>query len=142
MLGLGLKLSFVLSQLSVESGEGFVPFSVKAVDLFGPLGEFLLDLFGSLDGLDYLCFERSDLLLQRIGLTHRSLIFLLILCVFKVAVGTLKVRLVFGDLFFEIRPVGMQLIALCLDLTNGKSVLFKLLFDLSTLCNCGFDYLF
>lgn len=142
MLGLRFKLSFIVSQLGVESGQCFVTFGVKAIDLFSPLSQFLFDRFNSLDGLNYLSFECSDLFLQSIGLTHRCLVFLLILSVFKVAVGTFEVGLIFGDLFLKIRPVGMELISLCLDLTNRKSVLFKLLFDLSTLCNCGFDYLF
>lgn len=142
MLGLRIKLSLILGQLSVKRGKGLVSLGVEAVDLFGPFGEFLFDLFYGLDRLDHLSFERRYLLLQSVGLAHRGLVFLLILCVLQVAVGTLQIRLVLGDLLFKTGPIGMQLITLCLYLTNRKSVLFKLLFDLSTLCNCGFDYLF
>ena len=55
--------------------------------------------------LDDLCLKCRDLLLQGVGLTHRGLVFLLILCVFQVAVGPFEICLVLGDLLFETRPV-------------------------------------
>jgi hypothetical protein len=57
---------------------------------------------------------------------------------FEVAVGSLEIGFVIGDLFFQVGAFCAELLAPVLDFAYRKGVLFKLLFDRRTPLVCCF----
>ena len=126
------KFGPVLFDLGVEFGNSVGSFLIDRADLFAATLDLFFDLLESGHILERLRLIGGDLFLQSICLTHRRLVFFLVLRVFQISIGTLEISFIFSDVLVEFGPFASQSVAAVLYFAYRKGVLFKLSFNFST----------